>query len=235
MSTAKRGPQSGRTLTVPDAQHGWRLAVRAQRFTPTADGCWLWTGSTTSNGYPQQKAGPRVHLGHRVSWVAHSGLEVPDGTTIGHLCHDTAARAGLCDGGPDCPHRRCVNPDHLEPQSIAANTAATVNSEQNRRRAQERCSRGHRLVGANLRKAQTLRGWRCCRSCHLAQRKADHRGLPAGADREAYVRVEADRRYRELARTDAELAGDLGDRLQAAEEPVEDLLQLLDRLEDGAA
>lgn len=65
-------------------------------------GCWLWTASTTHNGYGQL-ALPRapgvkhqVTRAHRVSWELHRG-PIPAGMDVLH----------------HCDVRRCVNPDHL--------------------------------------------------------------------------------------------------------------------------
>jgi hypothetical protein len=50
---------------------------------------------------------------------------IPPGLYVDHACHTTDPD---CAGGPNCPHRRCVNPDHLE----------LVTDDENRRRARNR-------------------------------------------------------------------------------------------------
>lgn len=60
------------------------------------DGCWLWTGDLTDNGYPLLSWSPNDRGGGRVS-VELSGRKVPPR----HL----VAR--------DCLRSTCVNPDHL--------------------------------------------------------------------------------------------------------------------------
>lgn len=77
----------------------------------TEEGCWPWP-HTIWSGYPSGLRGSGRNKGaHVVSWEAVNG-PVPDGLTLDHLCHTNAE---ACAGGVECPHRRCVNPAHLEP------------------------------------------------------------------------------------------------------------------------
>lgn len=46
-------------------------------------------------------------------------LPIPDDLQIDHLCHTDDPG---CLGGNDCPHRRCVNPAHLEPVTPQGNS-----------------------------------------------------------------------------------------------------------------
>ena len=87
------------------------------------NGCWEWTGAVGAKGYGRFSA-PETKVAHIFSYRWFKG-EIPDGLQIDHLCHDKT-----CGLGSACPHRRCVNPDHLE--------AVTH---------QENCRRG--LVGSN--------------------------------------------------------------------------------------
>lgn len=63
------------------------------------DGCWLWTGKPTSDGYGCLKINDQAIRAHSYSYMLHKG-EIPEGLFV---CHD-------CPGG-DNP--LCVNPDHL--------------------------------------------------------------------------------------------------------------------------
>jgi hypothetical protein len=69
------------------------------------DTCWLWTGTIANNGYGHiyREGGPLM-TAHRLSYEVHVG-PIPDGLTIDHLCRV----------------RHCVNPDHLEPVTVAEN------------------------------------------------------------------------------------------------------------------
>lgn len=57
------------------------------------DGCWLWQGCLSTNGYG--RVGKRDYV-HRVVAELHHG-PCPDGQEVRHLCGQ----------------RRCVNPAHL--------------------------------------------------------------------------------------------------------------------------
>jgi hypothetical protein len=71
-----------------------------------SDGCWLWTGAIVTGGYGQiTVATDRTLRAHRAMWMLHHDRIVPIGMTLDHLCRV----------------RRCVNPKHLEPVTIAEN------------------------------------------------------------------------------------------------------------------
>lgn len=81
--------------------------VPAQR--PEIGPCWVWEGTITPKGYGQLWVSTRTSLAHRFAYELLVG-PIPEGLTIDHLCHNDSG----CRGGNDCPHRRCVNPAHLE-------------------------------------------------------------------------------------------------------------------------
>lgn len=74
-------------------------------------GCWLWTGTKLPNGYAVVPVTRSQAYAHRASYEAHVG-PIPHGFEIDHICHTNDAD---CREGDDCPHRSCVNPEHLEP------------------------------------------------------------------------------------------------------------------------
>ncbi len=78
----------------------------------TPDGCLRWTRYVTESGAPLIRFGGRRQDVRRLAWENVFG-PVETGTRFGHSCHDIAAVRGECDGGPECPHRRCVDPTHL--------------------------------------------------------------------------------------------------------------------------
>lgn len=94
-------------------------------------------------------------LAHRAAWLVTHG-EIPDGMTLDHLCHTADP---TCPGGVADPHRRCCNPAHLEPVSLAENKRRGLSGAARNAR-KETCKYGHRnwKVRAN--------GSRRCVDCH---------------------------------------------------------------------
>lgn len=77
---------------------------------PDDNGCWPWTGTKATGGYGFFKVGQDSVRAHRVSWELHRG-PIPEGLTIDHLCRV----------------KHCVNPDHLEPVTLAENILRSNN------------------------------------------------------------------------------------------------------------
>lgn len=123
--------------------------------------CWPWTGHM-AKGYGRIALGTTRERGfaHRASYELAFG-PIPEGLTVDHICHN----ASLCAGGDSCPHRRCINPKHLElvPASenvMRGNWFAAKNARKTH------CLRGHPLSGANLSLQLTPGGpQRICRAC----------------------------------------------------------------------
>lgn len=67
--------------------------------------CWEWQGTISVYGYGAIKQNNVRKVAHRVAYEYLVGT-IPEGLVLDHLCRN----------------RRCVNPDHLEPVSIAENT-----------------------------------------------------------------------------------------------------------------
>ena len=128
------------------------------------DECWPWQGRVSKDGYGL--LGPlRTHL---FSLVVYTGRR-PLWRHAGHVCHDAAVAAGTCTGGV-CPHRRCINPTHLEWQTATQNmrggdTFAARNA------AKTHCPQGHPYEEGNLSAAHLRRGGRVCLVCLKAKRK----------------------------------------------------------------
>ena len=127
------------------------------------DGCFRWTGATTTVGYGKLGMRGKFYTVHLVAYELFVG-PIPDGMDVGHKCHDAAAEAGLCLEWSTCVHRTCLRPDHLKPEPRGDNllssplTQASINS------AKTECKRGHEFTEANTYIKKS--GWRSCRICN---------------------------------------------------------------------
>lgn len=79
----------------------------ASKVVVLSNGCWEWSSGLFSTGYGAFKMRGQNRRAHKVLWVWENG-PVPDGMNLDHICHGPK-----CVGGVECPHRRCVNPEHL--------------------------------------------------------------------------------------------------------------------------
>lgn len=134
------------------------------KWTEHQSGCWMWTGGINHQGYGKFWLQGRTVGAHQYSyWQSHG--EQPAGMQIDHTCHEPET----CKGGTTCPHRRCVNPAHLElvtprQNSLRGNTITAKNTRKTS------CPRGHRYDMVNI------NGDRGCRLCQMnASRR--HNGL----------------------------------------------------------
>jgi hypothetical protein len=116
------------------------LVLALSRVEPS--GCWFWEGSTHAAGYGCYGA----RLAHRLSYEAFIG-PIPDGLTLDHLCRN----------------RRCVNPRHLEPVTIAENVLRGE-SLPARNARKTHCPKGHPYDESNT-YISPRTGWRQCRAC----------------------------------------------------------------------
>lgn len=93
-----------------------RFWSRVEKAGP--DDCWEWTGTRQLNGYGNFGSGAtRSRLVHRIAYELLVG-PIPAGLVLDHTCH---TRMPECQDNADCPHRRCVNPAHLEPVTYREN------------------------------------------------------------------------------------------------------------------
>ena len=75
------------------------------------NGCWEWQLSCNGNGYAQFSLSA-TSTATAATWIFEQFFgPIPSGMTKDHLCHTNDL---ACPGGKTCPHRRCVNPAHLE-------------------------------------------------------------------------------------------------------------------------
>lgn len=119
---------------------------------------WLWTTTaSTPNGYPQFRSGNRMVLAYRFAYENVVG-PIPDGHQLDHLCHN---QHPACPGGSECPHRKCVNPGHLEP---LATTKENCERRTGMLYADRLCRKKlHPMTEDNVRVTRT--GIRVCKKC----------------------------------------------------------------------
>jgi hypothetical protein len=142
---------------------------RFWRRVQVTDGCWTWIGRIDRKGYGRTDLmGERNRLAHYLSYRLLVGDELQSGTEFDHTCHTQALRLGLCLGGNDCLHRRCVNPAHLERVTHHANVLRG-NSLSATRARQTHCLRGHLLGGDNVSIDRYGRHCRACRKAKMAE------------------------------------------------------------------
>lgn len=130
--------------------------------------CWLWTGRINENGYGTFSIRHKAVYAHRFAYEVTLG-PIPEGLELDHTCHTTSCRLGI-----NCPHRRCVNPFHLEPVSRRVN-ALRGNAPSALAVRTGFCKRGHPLVESNI--YHRKNGHRMCRPCCLdrsRQQRANH-------------------------------------------------------------
>jgi hypothetical protein len=120
--------------------------------------CWPWP-SADPDGYGRVYFEGRQRPAHRVAYGILVG-PIPAGMTLDHTCHTADA---ACVGGTKCPHRRCVNPGHLEPVSAEENSRRQVKARKTH------CINGHVYDDANTGRNH---GRRTCRACHTERQRA---------------------------------------------------------------
>lgn len=126
---------------------------------PNAEGCWPWTGSLDSKGYGKFWDGERLIGAH--IWAYEHWIGPADAASSDHTCH----KAGVCMKVMDCPHRRCVNPEHLEPvtqqENVLRGNAPALTRQ--RRDSSTHCRNDHEYTPENT----YIRpdGYRACRAC----------------------------------------------------------------------
>lgn len=106
-------------ITEKQARRFWLYVDRSAG----QDSCWPWTKSTTTGGYGQFKIGRYVDGSvrqaktHRISWVLHNGVSLPD---------ELSGGGAKCIILHSCDNPMCCNPAHLRLGSYADNAADRV-------------------------------------------------------------------------------------------------------------
>ena len=129
-----------------------------QRLAAQPNGCWVWKGSKTVQGYGNTTLwvgrgvvdrGQIVIGVHRLMHELFTG-PIPDGYHVDHLCRNPS----------------CANPAHLEAVTAAENNHRGNSGKYNRDRTH--CKQGHEFTPENtLRKGNR----RLCRACRVRWRK----------------------------------------------------------------
>lgn len=144
-------PLSGRPLRFPWPDNLLR------RMEPQPNGCIYYTGDTNNHGYGRLARDGVTVQAHRAAYEYFVG-PIPEGMVVDHECHNSDAS---CPGGA-CPHRRCVNWEHLAPKTGAANIAASPRSNVSK----THCVHGHEFTEENTRMRSD--GSRRCLRCQAA-------------------------------------------------------------------
>jgi len=112
-----------------------------EKIEVSPNGCWVWKGQISSNGYGHFWWAGRMSTAHRFSYEFFREF-IPDNLEPDHLCRN----------------RSCVNPDHLELVTRSVNMKRGLLGGH-----RTHCKRGHPYSGDNLYVYPD--GRRLCRAC----------------------------------------------------------------------
>ena len=128
--------------------------------------CHLWTGTINRHtGYGTLSIGGKDHYAHRLAYTLFVG-PIPEGMDVDHTCHNGDE---ACNGETLCTHRRCVNPEHLEPVAHRVNVTRSHLAPAGKNARKTHCKHGHEFTPENT--LISAKGRRC-RACHnLKQRE----------------------------------------------------------------
>jgi hypothetical protein len=129
-------------------------------------GCWLWMGCLQANGYGAIRLFPKTLRVHRVAYEILVG-PIAEGKMLDHTCHDPL----ICQGGNQCVHRRCFNPDHLEQVDNVTNYRRGCGNKASLadRRCITHCPKGHEYSFENTYLNQGSRNCRECQRLRMAE------------------------------------------------------------------
>lgn len=143
-----------------------------EKYVILANGCWEWTGSLDEGGYSMMWYEGRSRRAHIVSYELVRG-KVPCGLQLDHICH----KPSHCEGGDNCRHRRCINPDHLEAVTKEENGKRGWHRPQKWfaigheiQRSKTHCPSGHEYTSENTARRKKDNSRRCKTCDRLYQR-----------------------------------------------------------------
>lgn len=113
------------------------------------------------NGYTYTGYQGKTRGTHRVEWIKANG-SIPEGMVVDHTCHDPK----VCDAGLKCPHRACINVEHMRLITQQENIMAGRHSIDNR----SHCNQGHPFIKENIMVRKN--GWRECAECNRVRARA---------------------------------------------------------------
>lgn len=131
---------------------------------------WLWIAGTNGVGYGAFYVDnvQGVQLAHRFSFDRFVG-PIPQDHEVDHTCHNNDP---TCTGFPECFHRRCVRPMHLEAVTHQENNARS--HLMNGRKTH--CIHGHEFTPENTYLRLDGLGKRQCRACSRERKQAARHG-----------------------------------------------------------
>ena len=129
----------------------------------TSDGCWVLDRNNNGQGYTSISVNGRRKGAHKLLLEILQESLVPEGFVVDHMCHNEAAENMLCAGGPECKHRACFNPNHMEVTTHQINVSRGSRSFWNK----PACPSGHPRSQENM--FIDTYGRPVCKPCHRHQ------------------------------------------------------------------
>lgn len=142
--------------------------IKLPKYNLNSNGCWIWNGPKTHDGYGKCGRRKNQTLAHRAFYAIIRG-DLIDGYEIDHLCHN----------------RLCVNPDHMEQVPHAVNVMRAIRIRENHRNARKtHCKRGHEFTEENTvieeYSGNRVRKCRICKNQRQRDRWRNKVGRPKG-------------------------------------------------------
>lgn len=127
--------------------------------------CWPWQGFVDYAGYGRayEPGTKKLVRAHRLVWTLMVGA-LREGEVLDHMCHEPAE----CKLAANCPHRACVNPNHLRVTDAAGNNERS-NSPVTLNGLKTHCKHGHAFTERNT--IHRRGGGRTCRACQTERNR----------------------------------------------------------------